>query len=67
MYTYTCTDACSHSNQGVGPRRGDWDTHGGNTGSYIFVCNYQMCVEQMLEVRWTSIHVMIYVHILPKV
>ena len=22
---------------------GDWDTHEGNAGSYIFVCNYQMC------------------------
>ena len=24
---YTCTDACTHFNQGVGPMVGDWDTH----------------------------------------
>ena len=26
-------------------KRSDWDTHRGNTRSYIFVCDYQMCVQ----------------------
>ena len=48
VYMYTCTDAYAHSDPRCGDhRRGDWDTHGGNTESYTFVCNYQMSVEQM--------------------
>ena len=27
MEMHTCTDTCMHSNQGIAPDKGDWDTH----------------------------------------
>ena len=60
---HTHTAACTHSNQGVGPDDGDWDMH---TGIQMLVCNYAKVVEQMWGVRWTCIHVLMYVHILTK-
>ena len=59
----TCTDAYTHSNQGVGPEVGMTATH---TGAPMFPCNYAKGVEQTWGVRWILIHVLMHVHMLKK-
>ena len=59
----TCTDASTHSNQRVSPKRDNWNIHTGYTGVHMLACNYAKRVEQTRGVRWTWIHVLMDVHI----
>ena len=56
---YTCTDACTHSMQCVGPEKGVTRLcTPDHTEVHMFVHSYADGFKQMWGVKWTCIHVL---------
>ena len=56
MYVHIITEVWNQ-------RRGDWDINVDHTGAHMFTHNYAKRMEQRWGVRWTSIHVLVYIPI----
>ena len=68
VYMHTCTDTCTHSTQSVGPeKRYLAYACGATQGHPCLHVTMQRGWSRCRGVRWTSIHVLMHVHILIKV